>query len=568
MLSSASLGNLTRTHEDESPKGIKPSWIKKFGTSKFQSSPTTTSKSNMLRTLSNLRRRCSVEFSRMSDSSTPIKVPTDLQRIVDEYESAFESPRQKHTGQGGNFVKRIVAAFEHVESKSKLSSTPASDRAKKRPEVPIRTTSNKKESFHSKRSSSSSGAITDEETVHPDCSRLGVNRNNNLLTNNNNNNRNRQNSQLLNSIEIKREKAKKKLPKIVGAFLKKPVELEDTSIDWIPIPGKRLPRKRSLKKIISVLTGRRPSSKINAKFFQPPPTPSEVPNSQKKELHDSGYDEKSSSTPSLSSLDSFTEMLLNQSNSFATIERHRNLRTFRNSLMKKVGGKSESCGKVRLIMEDQPIAVHHHQSTMMNLGPSFPAKSGKSSNVTKSLDRKTPAKPRRLPALPQHPQINQISLPKHPHIKDNNEADLRSAYADCYQVELRRRTDSASSSSMEAIYDMPRRFLSRSENGMSQVSDFNGCNRESQQSIYDVPAAAIMDRPKSSVYEDAWSLKRRNENLGSITCQSGFYTFVETEEPHYATVKPRNKRINISSELLKPFGNYSYSLRELQTTDF
>lgn len=117
-------------------------------------------------------------------------------------------------------------------------------------------------------------------------------------------------------------------PKIVGAFLKKPIEVEDTSIDWIPITGKKLPRKRSLKKLLSSLTGKRSLEK-KSKLFSSQRNLYE----DTRELQDSGYDEKSCSSSSLASLVSFTEALLHQEPSYVEPKR-RTLRTFqsRNSV--------------------------------------------------------------------------------------------------------------------------------------------------------------------------------------------------------------------------------------------
>lgn len=113
-------------------------------------------------------------------------------------------------------------------------------------------------------------------------------------------------------------------PKIVGAFLKKPIEVEDTSIDWIPITGKKLPRKRSLKQLLSSLTGKKSLDK-KSKMFSSERNLYEEP----RELQDSGYDEKSCSSSSLTSMISITEALLQQENSYVEPERRSTLRTFR-----------------------------------------------------------------------------------------------------------------------------------------------------------------------------------------------------------------------------------------------
>lgn len=112
-------------------------------------------------------------------------------------------------------------------------------------------------------------------------------------------------------------------PKIVGAFLKKPIEVEDTSINWIPIIGKKLPRKKSLKKLLYSLTGKKFNKKD--KLFS-----SEINLSEElREFQDSGYDEKSCSSSSLTSLISFTEVLLQQENNHIESNRRSTLKSFK-----------------------------------------------------------------------------------------------------------------------------------------------------------------------------------------------------------------------------------------------
>ncbi|KAK1117368.1 hypothetical protein K0M31_016740 [Melipona bicolor] len=112
-------------------------------------------------------------------------------------------------------------------------------------------------------------------------------------------------------------------PKIIGAFLKKPIEVEDTSINWIPIIRKKLPRKKSLKKLLYSLTGKKFNKKD--KLFC-----SEINLSEElREFQDSGYDEKSCSSSSLTSLISFTEVLLQQKNSHIESNGRSTLETFK-----------------------------------------------------------------------------------------------------------------------------------------------------------------------------------------------------------------------------------------------
>lgn len=130
-----------------------------------------------------------------------------------------------------------------------------------------------------------------------------------------------------------------KIPKIVGAFLKRPIEVEDTSIDWIPIPGKKLPRKKSLKKLLYSLTGKRLDKK--RKLF------SSERNLNEGEYQDSGFDEISCSSSSLTSLASITDMLgkvREYSNSLLDSSKEVTFKTFKSKELEKEEDKASKQG--------------------------------------------------------------------------------------------------------------------------------------------------------------------------------------------------------------------------------
>lgn len=110
-----------------------------------------------------------------------------------------------------------------------------------------------------------------------------------------------------------------KSPKVVGAFLKKPINVENTVIDWVPVIGKRLPRKRSLKKLLCSLT----SGKL-VKKFSSERNLSEEP----REFQDSD-EERSCSSLSLTSLFSISDVLRQQGNLYLESKRRSDLRTFK-----------------------------------------------------------------------------------------------------------------------------------------------------------------------------------------------------------------------------------------------
>jgi hypothetical protein len=122
-------------------------------------------------------------------------------------------------------------------------------------------------------------------------------------------------------------------PKVVGAFLKDPIDVENTPIDWVPITGKKLPRKTSLRKLLCSWSGR----KLDKRFFS-----ERNLYEQLREFQDSGYDEKSPST-SLNSLLSIAEVLLRQENSsYFEFSDRNNLKTFKSNVEENEASCSQS----------------------------------------------------------------------------------------------------------------------------------------------------------------------------------------------------------------------------------
>ncbi|KOC65979.1 hypothetical protein WH47_12778 [Habropoda laboriosa] len=365
-----------------------------------------------------------------------------------------------------------------------------------------------------------------------------------------------------------------KTPKIVGAFLKKPIEVEDTSIDWIPITGKKLPRKRSLKKLLYSLAGKKFEKK--SKLF----SSERNLNEESREFQDSGYDERSCSSSSLTSLISITEVLLQQENTYVEPERRRTtLSTFRsrNSLDEEEDEAfcdAYRCTGRKLLLTEVP-----RKDVKLDLGPSYPPSY---KMVTMSLDRKTvPRKTCSSPPpvgvplrkIPKHPFLSKI--PKHPFValtKMDEPQEFQNAQVcrtsqeplviiknDLYEVEFRRSCDDIcssnscrSSSSAASQYDVPRRFLSKSEPEISSICQSQPIRRE-KTSEYDVPNSQPIERPRSSVFEDALSLKRRSVNLGDPTTSN--YAVPRDLGSPYATIKPRNTRIYLNNETLRSFND-------------
>lgn len=191
-----------------------------------------------------------------------------------------------------------------------------------------------------------------------------------------------------------------------------------------------------------------------------------------------------------------------------------------------------------------------------------------------------------LTRVPKHPFLSMI--PKHPFVSSSKmdegedfdssqirqDSKKRSSIQetsvvvknDLYEVEFRRSCDDIcsptscrSSSSATSNYDIPRRFLSKSENELSSMCESVVLRRQ-RDPIYDVPRLQAAERPKSSVFEDALSLKRRSVHLpGSISFS--MYSVPRDLVCHYATVKPRNNKLYPNNETLRSFSDLACANR-------
>lgn len=158
----------------------------------------------------------------------------------------------------------------------------------------------------------------------------------------------------------------------------------------------------------------------------------------------------------------------------------------------------------------------------------------------------------RLTKVPKHPNVSKI--PKHPFVSMTKMDRLRDYDApesvivknDLYEVEFRRsrrETSSSASSrnsySAQSHYDVPRRFLSKSDPEISQIYRPTG-TKDQAEVIYDVPRIHAIDRPRSSVYEDAMSLRRRSADLA---CRA--------QEFHYDIVRPRICKVYFNRDAIR-----------------
>ncbi|XP_071856711.1 uncharacterized protein [Bombus fervidus] len=292
-----------------------------------------------------------------------------------------------------------------------------------------------------------------------------------------------------------------KSPKIIGAFLKKPIDVENTTIDWIPVTGKRLPRKRSLKKLLCSFT----RGKL-VKRFSSERNLSE----ESQEFQDVGYDERSCSSMSITSLVSVADVIRHQetTNSFES-NRRSELKTFK-SRNKSNEEKGEAFCDTYSSVDNQKgkqlvLTEVPREDVKLDLGPSYPPPSQTIRFLSHSVDKL-------VPRLPEHPCVPKI--PENPFVtptKMDSLEKFNSSYHtyysnvspptiiknDLYEVEFRRSCSDLSSSNVTNHYDVPRRFLSKSENEIPWM--WKSKSNRKEEPIYDIPKSQSIERPRSNI---------------------------------------------------------------------
>lgn len=168
----------------------------------------------------------------------------------------------------------------------------------------------------------------------------------------------------------------------------------------------------------------------------------------------------------------------------------------------------------------------------IDLGPTYPPLNLVTQTTMKTTqsDESSPTLvAENLTTLPKHPNLSS-KIRKHPFIsltKMDNSQEFCNPYVyrtgqhssviiknDMYEVEIRSRGEDIpsptvsrrNSSSTIVHYDVPRKFLSKSETDI-----WVKCQcLEKEESIYDIPKVQIIGRSKSSDYENILSLQRKS----------------------------------------------------------
>lgn len=375
-------------------------------------------------------------------------------------------------------------------------------------------------------------------------------------------------------------------PKIVAAKLKKPIEFDDdTEIEWIPVTNQKLPRKNSFKKLLTLLTGKKNIMK-GSKFFcslNKSNTETKLPQ------RDSGYVEKSSSSSSLSSQGS-TKVPASQStrdqSKFLSKE-NSNISSFQqpseDHIQKWLGLPSEEnnnnnnmIADDKLINKNKMILEEMDRTEVrVSLGPFYPARS---KNIFSDIKRKLKENSTRASnppnALKKSKDLINSSLissctfsgaiktpftsTKHlkspsssPKSKSPRNSLVEQKLNDSYKSfdealsppELPSpiwefpSSSNYSNSTYEYLNDWSQSephiySATQSEIRRSMMSGY-------EEMIYDVPRSNAPGRPKSSIYEEALSVKRRTESFDSrsITATDNFY--VQPNEELNINLRPK-----------------------------
>ncbi|XP_034945576.1 uncharacterized protein [Chelonus insularis] len=352
-------------------------------------------------------------------------------------------------------------------------------------------------------------------------------------------------------------KKREKSPKIVGAFLKKPIEVEETKIDWIPITNQRLPRNHSFQKIMSLLLGKKYANKSSQFYCSVNPT-----NEKVRRHRDSGDDEKTSSGSSPGSSKTCQ-------NGTSVCQNTKPTNQQKNIQVSTFQSQSSTSKKPDKFEEDDYPTLQDLAKKLMlkevprsevrlSLGPLFPTQARADKFVCQeatvneneeenvSYESEEINQSLLLLPLPKHPFIT--PLPKHPFVSESSinrePSDSIMSSEQFRQIDMRQML-SLKYPSSEIIHDVPRNPWSISSPDIGP-KDKHSNNDDS----YVLPPLRIPVRRKSCILEDAISLKRRSVDLESaLVVKSNFYAC--PDENQFATVKPRNNKVSPSQELLR-----------------
>lgn len=158
------------------------------------------------------------------------------------------------------------------------------------------------------------------------------------------------------------------------------------------------------------------------------------------------------------------------------------------------------------------------EDVKLDLGPSYPP-------LSQTIRFPSPLVGELVPRPPNHPCVSKVTSTKidnlakfnssHVYYKNSDSSSVI-IKNDLYEVEFRRSCSDlpslyvySSFSSVTNHYDVPRRFLSKSENEILWMRKSKSKLTMKEEPIYDIPKSQSIERPRSSIYDDALSLKRK-----------------------------------------------------------
>ncbi|CAG5095088.1 Protein of unknown function [Cotesia congregata] len=361
-------------------------------------------------------------------------------------------------------------------------------------------------------------------------------------------------------------------PKIVAAKLKTPIEFDDdTEIEWIPVTNQKLPRKNSFKKLLTLLTGKKNPMKGSKFFCNLNKSNTETKSPQR----DSGYVEKSSSSSSS----------LSSQGSTKAPKQHSNLSSFHqpseNHIQNWLGLPSEKNNNNNNMIADDKL-INKNQivfeelgrgDVRVSLGPLYPARS---KNIFTDIKRKLKENSMRS-GTSNPPKVSKkskdlinssifsntfkIPLTSSKYLKSSSsslkskssrnslvEQDLDDSYKSFDEAISPPELPSPiwefpSSNNSNSTYNLKNDW-SQSEPQLFSVMlsethryTMPDCGYDDM--IYDVPRSNGPGRPKSSIYEEALSVKRRTESFDSSSITATDNYFVQQIEEPSIDLRPK-----------------------------
>ncbi|EZA48894.1 hypothetical protein DMN91_006290 [Ooceraea biroi] len=349
-------------------------------------------------------------------------------------------------------------------------------------------------------------------------------------------------------------------PRVVGAFLKLPMRINNTNVTWIPTLNGKLPRKNSLKKLISVFTNRRKRMEKQSKKYS----------KKQQRTYDLESEQCSSSSSSRKSWYSEPDTSIDRPSISPTFETFG--RTYRPDLY-----HANRTNKSRIVLTELPredLTTDLGSSKLTSQIPVVSVDHVSSSsqvnrrNVDPTSETATVASSPRSKmsyehlSLPKH-HLSQNKVFKHPFVAQTkldqlNEKTTATMKKDVKQkAKIKKKSDASELESSIASSVFASSSMSTSLNISSpRVSEWVA---SSPNNIYDVPRRSNASKSMNALNEilpqvpQIYDIPRSKSD--QFTSRSPTVNVRSKTYPRYATISLKNLRRLLSQEKLQTLGN-------------